>query len=64
MVTATPADFTVGTNAAMPIAQKYIAQIVPSEFQGVIPLSDVQEMVAEIVVAAVNAVDANRAALT
>jgi hypothetical protein len=58
---ATQADYTCGTNAGMPVAQKYIAQLVPSEFQGMIPLSDVQEMVAQIVVAAVNAVDASRA---
>ena len=58
---ATPAEFSIGTNAAMPVAQKYIAQLVPSEFQGMIPLSDVQEMVAQIVVEAVNAVDASRA---
>jgi hypothetical protein len=58
---ATPAEFSIGTNAAMPVAQKFIAQLVPSEFQGMIPLSDVQEMVAQIVVAAVNAVDASRA---
>jgi len=58
---ATPAEYTIGTNAAMPVAQKYIAQLVPVEFQGMIPLGDVQEMVAQIVVAALNAVDASRA---
>jgi len=35
---ATQADYTCGTNAAMPVAQKFIAQLVPSEFQGMIPL--------------------------
>ena len=58
---ATPAEYTIGTNAAIPVAQTYIDQLVPSEFRGMIPVSDVQEMVAKIVVAALNAVDANRA---
>jgi hypothetical protein len=58
---ATPAEYTIGTNAAMPVAQNYISQLVPSEFRGMIPVRDVQQMVAQIVVAAINAVDASRA---
>lgn len=59
-IIATAGEYTIGTNAAMPVAQKFIAQLVPSEFQGMIPLSDVQEMVAQIVVAALDAVDVSR----
>jgi len=60
---ATPAEYTVGANAAMPIAMKFILQLVPPEFQGMInsKRSDIQQMVNEIVVAGVDAVDASRA---
>lgn len=54
---ATQAEYTIGTNAAMPIAQADIDQAVPSFFRGDIPLSDVQKLVADIVKAALDAVD-------
>jgi hypothetical protein len=61
VIMATPAEYTVGANAAMPVAVKYIDQLVPSEFRGMIPQSDIQQMVNEIVVAGIDAIDASRA---
>ena len=60
---ATAAEYTVGANAAMPIAMKYIYQLVPSEFQNMInsKMSDIRQMVNESAVAAIDAVDASRA---
>ena len=58
---ATPADYTIGTNAAMPIAEADINQLVPAFFRSDIPLTEVQTIVSQIVVAALNAVDASRA---
>ncbi len=58
---ATKAEYTIGTNAAMSIAQADIDQAVPSFFRGDIPQSDVQKLVADIVKAGLDAVDAARA---
>ena len=58
---ATQAEYTIGTNAAMPIAQADIDQEVPSFFRGDITVEVVQKFVADIVLAALNAVDAARA---
>ena len=58
---ATQAEYTLGTNAAMPIAQADIDKAVPVFFRGDIPLTAVQVLVADIVKTALDTVDAARA---
>ena len=58
---ATHAEVTIGTNAAMPIAQADINQMAGS-FASDIPLGSIQKIVADVVAAAIPAVDAYRAA--
>ena len=58
---ATPAEYTIGTNAAMPSAQADIDRMA-GPWASQIPLADVQQLVADVVVASLNAVDAYRAA--
>lgn len=63
---ATKQEYTIGTNAAMPVALKEandtIAQRVPSIFRINITFEELAPMVADIVVAALDAVDDFRAA--
>jgi hypothetical protein len=59
---ATKAEYSIGTNAAVPVAMKDIDSAVPSIFRSEITITEVQSLVADIVVAALNAVDAYRAA--
>ena len=60
-MTTTHAEVTAGTNAAMPIAQADINQMAGS-FASDIPLGSIQKIVADVVAAAIPAVDAYRAA--
>ena len=57
---ATPAEYTVGTNAAMPVANSLIDNAA-GIFASRITLEMRQELVSNIVVAAIKAVDAYRA---
>lgn len=61
---ATPAEYTIGTNAAMAVAQADINQLVPSFFRSDIPLSDVQKFVADVIKAGIDAIDASRSTPT
>ena len=58
---ATPKDFTVGTNAAMSVAHADINRMA-GVFAGQIPQADIQQLVVDIVIASLNAVDIYRAA--
>ena len=53
-------EYAIGTDAAMRIAQADIDQAVPSFFRSEIPIADVQKLVADIVKAGLDAVDAFR----
>jgi hypothetical protein len=57
---ATPAEVTIGINAAMPVAMADVDQLVPAAFQGMVPMADVQKIVADIVMVSLAAVDASR----
>jgi hypothetical protein len=59
---ATPAEVTIGINAAMPVAMADVDQLVPAAFQGMVPMADVQKIVSDIVMVSLAAVDASRAA--
>ena len=57
---ATPAEITIGINAAMPVAMADVDQLVPPAFQGMVPPADVQKIVSDIVMVSLAAVDASR----
>jgi len=57
---ATQAEYTIGINAAMKVAQDDVNQMVPFFFRSDIPLADIQKCVADIVKASLDAVDAAR----
>ena len=61
---ATPAEITIGITAAMPVAMADVDQFVPAAFQGMVPPADVQKIVSDVVMVALAAVDASRAAAT
>lgn len=60
VLSATPAEYTIGTNAAMPVANSLIDNAA-GIFASRITLEMRQELVSSIVVAALNAVDVYRA---
>lgn len=54
-------DYAVGTAAAMKVAQDAIQKEVPAFFQSEIPMDKVQQYVAQVAKAVIDAVDASRA---
>ena len=57
---ATPAEVTIGINAALPVAMADVDQLVPPAFHNMVPMADVQKIVSDIVMVALAAVDASR----
>ena len=59
---ATPAEYTIGTNAALQKAIADVQALVPAFAQGYVTVAKISPVVADIVVAALDAVDASRTA--
>jgi hypothetical protein len=59
---ATKQEYSIGTNAAVPVVQAELDKDIPSMFRSEITLAEVQTIVAEVVTVALDAVDAYRAA--
>lgn len=57
---ASPHDYTIGVNAAMRVANADIQKDVPFFFRGAITQAEVQQVVTDVVVAALDAVDESR----
>jgi len=60
----TPAEYTIGTNAALPKAIEDVQALVPDFAKGMVTATKIAPVVADIIKAGLDAVDAARAQTT